>query len=197
MKYPAARFRTDHRTEIPMRLPSAFLALAFAVAAPVMAQDYPKMKPGQWETATTASKTPGAPAHKSTMCTDEAIQKQMMDMSKGMQREMCSKSDIRREGSNYIADSVCQIGQSTMTSHSVMAIQGDTSYKTVINTTYDPPLMGMKDSNTTVEAKFVGPCRDGLQPGDVVMPDGKKFNMKSLPGPAPAAPPAKANQEAK
>jgi hypothetical protein len=55
--------------------------------------------------------------------------------------------------------------------------------------------MGMKDSNTTVEAKFAG--RDGLQPGDVVMPDGKRFNMKSLPGQAPAAPPAKAKQEAK
>ena len=171
-----------------MRLTCVLLALAFAVTAPAMAQDYPTMKAGQWETTTTTAKTPNAPAHKSTMCTDEAIQKQMMDMSKGMQREMCSKSDIRREGGKYIGDSVCQIGQSTMTSHSVMTIQGDTSYKTVIDTAYDPPLMGMKDSNTTVEAKFVGPCRDGLQPGDVVMPDGRKFNMKTLPGQAPAAP---------
>lgn len=174
-----------------MRLPFAFLALAIAVAGPAIAQDFPKMKAGQWETVTTTSKTPNAPSHKTTMCTDETVQKQMMDMSKGMQREMCSKSDIRRDGNSYISDSVCQIGQSTMTSHSVMALQGDTGYKTVINTTYDPPLMGMKDSNTTVEAKFVGPCRDGLQPGDVVMPDGKKFNMKTLPVQAPAAPPAK------
>ena len=194
MKSPAARFRGTHATENTMRLPFALLALALAVATPAIAQDYPKMKAGQWETTTTTSKTPNAPSHKTTMCTDETVQKQMLDMSKGMQREMCSKSDLRREGSSYIGDSVCQIGQSTMTSHSVMTLQGDASYKTLINTTYDPPLMGMKESSTTIEGKYVGPCRDGLQPGDVLI-DGRKINMSTLQGQAPAAPPAKAKQK--
>jgi hypothetical protein len=73
-----------------------------------------------------------------------------------------------------------------------MTIQGDSSYKTVINTTYDPPFMGMKDTTTTVEAKWAGPCRDGLQPGDVVMPDGRKMNMKNLPSRPAGPPPTKA-----
>jgi len=174
-----------------MRASYTVVALLIAAAVPAMAQNFPIMKAGQWETSTTTSKSANGPLAKITMCTDEAIQRQMMDMSKGMQREMCSKSDNRRDGDKFIGDSVCQMGESKMTSHSVMTIQGDIAYKAAISTTYDPPFMGMKDSSATVEGKYVGPCRDGLQPGDVVMPDGRKMNMKSMQGQAPAMPPAK------
>jgi len=179
-----------------MRLPAALLALAFpltfAVASPAMAQDYPKLKAGQWETTTTSSKSPGAPVNTITMCTDDTVQKQMMSMGEGMRREMCSKSDLRREGGKFVGDSVCKIGDATMRSHSVMTLQGDTAYKTVINATYDPPFMGMKESTTTIEGRNIGPCRDSLQPGDVVTATGQKFNMTTLPNRAPVVPPAKA-----
>ena len=185
-----------HPMETTMRRSTLLLAVlllaACAVPVPAMAQEYPKMKPGQWESTTTVSKSPGMPPNKITLCTDDAMQKQMMDMGKGMQREMCSKSEVRREAGKYVGDSVCKIGQSTMTSHSVMTVQGDTSYKTVVDATYDPPFMGMKDTTTTVEGKYVGPCRDGLEPGDVVTADGQKFNMKTLANRPPVAPPAKA-----
>ena len=184
-----------------MRIVSCFratlLALPFALACgvptPAFAQDYPKLKAGQWETTTTSSKTPGAPANKITICTDDTVQKQMMDMGKGMSKEMCSKSDLHREGGKYVGESVCKFGESTMTSHSVMTLQGDTSYKTVVNATYDPPLMGMKDVTSTIEGKNVGPCRDGLVPGDVLTATGQKFNMNSMPTRLPVRPPAKAN----
>jgi hypothetical protein len=168
------------------------VALPLAVAAPALAQDYPKLKAGQWETTTTSSKSPGTPQNKITMCTDDAVQKKMMDMGKGMSKEMCSKTDMRREGGKYIGDSVCKIGDATMTSHSVMTVQGDTAYKTVVNATYDPPFMGMKETTTTIEGRNTGPCRDGLQPGDVVTANGQKFNMNAMPNRPPAAPPAKA-----
>ena len=96
------------------------------------------------------------------MCTDDTVQKQMMNIGEGMRRDMCSKADIRREGGKFIGDSVCKIGDGTMTSHSVMTVQGDTAYKTVVSATYDPPFMGMKESTTTIEGRNTGPCRDGL-----------------------------------
>ena len=177
-----------------MRLISALLAAALPLAAavPALAQDYPKLKAGQWETTTISSKNPGTPQSKLTMCTDDAIQKKMMDMGKGMSKEMCSKTEMRREGSKFIGESVCKIGDSTMTSHSVMTIQGDAAYKTVVSATYDPPFMGMKETTTTIEGKNVGPCRDGLQPGDVVTANGQKFNMGAMQNRAMTAPPAKA-----
>ena len=54
---------------------------------------------------------------------------------------------------------ICKIGESKITSHSVMTMQGDTGYKTEVSATYDPPFMGMKDSTTTVEGKYVGPVQ--------------------------------------
>ena len=177
-----------------MRRSAALLAVAFplalAAAAAASADDNPKLKAGQWETTTTSSKNPGAPVHKITMCTDEAVQKQMLSMGEGMRREMCTKSDLRREGANYIGDSVCKVGDGTMISHSVMTLNGDTGYKTVVNATYDPPFMGMKESTTTVEGRNVGPCRDGMQPGDVVTATGQKFNLTTMQNRAPAVPPA-------
>ena len=177
-----------------MRLTTVLIAAAIPLAAalPAQAQDYPKLKAGQWETTTTSSKNPGTPQSKITMCTDDAVQKKMMDMGKGMSKEMCSKTDMRREGGKFIGDSVCKIGDATMTSHSVMTVQGDTAYKTVVNATYDPPFMGMKETTTTIEARNVGPCRDGLTPGDVVTANGQKFNMNSMPNRPMGAPPAKA-----
>ena len=177
-----------------MRLITTVLAfvLPLATALPALADDYPKLKAGQWETTTTSSKSAGAPQNKITMCTDDAVQKKMMDMGKGMSKEMCSKTDLRREGGKYIGDSVCKIGDATMTSHSVMTLQGDTAYKTVVNATYNPPFMGMKETTTTIEGKNVGPCRDGLQPGDVVTANGQKFNMGAMQNRAMTAPPAKA-----
>jgi len=115
-----------------------------------------------------------------------------MNIGEGMRREMCSKAETRREGSKYIDDSVCKIGAGTMTSHSVMTVDGDAAYKTVVSATYDPPFMGMKESTTTIEGRNVGPCRDGLEPGDVVTATGQKFNLKSmanLPHAMPPAPP--------
>jgi len=176
-----------------MRLSATLLAvvLPVAFAAAAIAEDYPKLKPGQWETTTTSSKNPGAPQNKMTMCTDEAVQKQMMTVGEGMRREMCTKSELRREGGKYVGDSVCKIGEGTMTAHSVMTILGDNGYSTVVNAKYDPPFMGMKESTTTIEGRNVGPCRDGLQPGDVVTAAGQKFNMKALANHPPAIPPAK------
>ena len=172
-----------------MKIHTALLAVALTMALPALAQDFPKMKPGQWESTTSNSRKPDAPPNKVTMCTDEATQKQMMDMGKGMQRELCTKSDIRRDGGKFIGDSVCQIGQSKVTSHSVMTFQGDNAYKNVVNSTYDPPFMGLKDSTTTVEGKYVGPCRDGLEPGDVLMANGQKVNMKAMQAHPPVRPP--------
>jgi len=167
------------------------LGLAVSVSQ-ASAQDFPKLKPGQWETTTVSSGTPGAPQNKITMCTDDSVQKQMMNIGEGMRREMCSKAEIRRDGGKYIGDSVCKIGPGTMTSHSVMTVDGESAYKTVVSATYDPPFMGMKESTTTIEGRNVGPCRDGLEPGDVVTATGQKFNLKSmanLPHAMPPAPP--------
>ncbi len=177
-----------------MRFPALFVSGLVLALPALAADDFPKLKPGQWEVTTTSNRNGSATPAKMTLCTDEATQKQMMDMGRGMGKEMCSKFDMRRDGNKFFGDTVCQMGQTKMTSHSVMTLSGDTSYKTVVNATFDPPMAGVRESMTTVEGKNVGPCRDGMTPGDVMTPTGQKFNMTQMQNLArpPAMPPAKA-----
>lgn len=177
------------------------LALTLALAAaPALAQDYPRLKAGQWDMAITTTKAqPGAAPTKSTMCTDDALQKEMMTMGAGMSREMCSKLEFKREGARWIGNAICKIGESMIVSRSVMTLAGDTAYKTEINATYEPPFMGMKESQTTLEGKWTGACRDGLVPGDFIGPSGQKFNIKGMAAAAkpPAMPPSQPAPKAK
>ncbi len=44
-------------------------------------------------------------------------------------------------------------------------------------------MMGMKESKQTLEAKWLGACKAGQKPGDVIMPGmpgGGKFNMDEM-----------------
>lgn len=169
--------------------------IAFAGAA--LAQEYPKLKPGQWDLTITSSRSQNAQPQKSTMCVDEALQREMLAMGSGMTKEMCTRNETKRDGNRYIGSAECKIGESKLVSRSVMTLTGDTAYRTEINATYDPPFMGMKDSNTILEGKLTGPCRDGMTPGDFIGPNGQKFNIRSMAAankgaaaPAPAPQPA-------
>ena len=178
-----------------MRTPVILLAAAVLAASGAAAQEYPKLKPGQWELTMSSSKA-GADAKptKSTMCTDDAVQKEMTAMGAGMSREMCTKNEFRREGARYVGQSECKIGDSKILSRTVMTLTGDTGYRTEINATYDPPFMGMKEAQSVIEAKYVGACRDGLVPGDFITPGGQKINLKgigAMKGPPPSTQPAR------
>ncbi len=170
---------------------NAVVAMLTVAALPALAADeYPKLKAGQWEMLTDAGK--GAAPRKTTMCTDDAVQKELIDMGVGMQKEMCSKNEMKRDGARVTSTSQCKIGESTIVTKAVMTFAGDTSYRTEIDSTYAPPFMGMKDAKTTMEGKYVGPCRDGLVPGDMLLPGGQKINIKNLGSArAAAAPKAK------
>ena len=53
--------------------------------------------------------------------------------------------------------------------------------------TYDPPLPNMpKESKTSVDAKWVGPCKAGQQPGDMTLETGQTVNIKQMMQPGPS-----------
>jgi hypothetical protein len=177
----------------PMR-PSLLLLLAAACALPAHADDYPKLKSGQWELTTNMGAGPSGPrTMRSTMCTDEAVQQEMMKMGAGTTKEMCTKNETKRDGNRIVGTAECKMGEGTrFTSRSVMTFNGDTSYRTDVTAVYDPPLNGTKESHITLEGRYVGACRDGLVPGDFVGPNGQKFNLKSLGAGKGAVPPPSA-----
>jgi hypothetical protein len=160
---------------------AAFVVFGMAAAS---AQSFPKMKSGMWESVTKTDQPGGRPIPPSLMCIDESVIEQMMKLGQGMAQGMCSKNESSISGNKVIGNVECKIANSTIRSTSVTTFNGDTSYRTETKSTYDPPLFGSKEASTVVEAKYVGPCKAGMKPGDISS-NGVTMNVLSASRGAP------------
>jgi hypothetical protein len=164
-----------------LRIPALAAAIASmcATAPDTSAADLPVLKSGLWE-VTRASTQKGDSKHLTTMCLDESVQAEMREFSLGVAKEMCSQNDRKIEGNRMTVSATCKLGPTTMTTHSVMLFSANTAYHTTATAHYDPPFMNMTDAQSTVDGKWVGPCKPDQQPGDIVTETGQKINMKSM-----------------
>jgi hypothetical protein len=178
------------RTEFPVftiaargvRIASALAISCFGLAgASAFAADLPVLKSGLWELSRSTSPQQET-KRMTTMCLDESVQSEMREFGLGMAKELCSKSDRRVEGNQLTIDAVCKLGVTTMTSHSVMTFSGNTAYHTEGSATYDPPMLNMSEVKSSIDAKWVGECNAGQQPGDITLESGQTINIKSMIG---------------
>jgi hypothetical protein len=176
------------RTEIPafptaargVRIARALAVVCFGLAgAGASAADIPVLKSGLWELSRSTSQQPET-KRVTEMCLDESVQAEMREFGLGVAKELCSKSDRRVEGNRLTMDAVCKLGATTMTAHSVMTFSGNTAYHTEGRATYDPPMANMSESKSSIDAKRVGECPAGQQPGDITLESGQKINIKSM-----------------
>jgi hypothetical protein len=165
---------------IPRPVALVGCAVAFA-AANALAVDFPTLKAGLWESQVTrdgaAAKTPAM-----KMCMDATVQKEMLDAGMGTMKDMCSKNEIRRDGNRMYGNAECRLGETTMKSNAVTTFTGDVAYRSEVKSTFDPPMAGRSSGTTVIEAKWTGACPAGMQPGEVVLPDGRKVNMRGAAG---------------
>jgi len=156
---------------------ASLIFLLFALAAgAATGEDYPQRKSGLWEIKAMSEHSKGEP-QTMQMCIDEKTDNATREMAAGAAKEMCPKHDMRRSGNQLVVDSVCKFGDSTATTHSVFTGTFDSSYRVESKSTYDPPMMGMKQGTTVIEARWTGPCKADQKPGDMILPNGTKFNM--------------------
>lgn len=155
-----------------------------ALILPSLAQaDMPKRKPGLWEIKMTSDAGRGGGPMVSQHCIDEKTDDLMQQRAQGMSKPACSKNTVRKEGGKTIAETVCKFGESTATTRAVFSGDFSSNYRGDIHSTYNPPMMGMKESRSMLEAKWLGACKAGQKPGDVIMPGmpgGGKFNMDEM-----------------
>jgi hypothetical protein len=125
-------------------------------------------------------------------CTDETTDKEMNGMVSPMAKQICSRQDVQKTATGYVADSVCSVSGISMTSHS--EIVGDFNSAYMVTTTSHAERGGnapARDMTMKIEAKWLGACKAGQKPGDIVMPGGGfKLNIKDadkLKGLLPAA----------
>jgi hypothetical protein len=158
------------------------IAATLAFGAAAMAQDYPKLRPGLWELTRSSDRAKGE-QQRTLMCLDEATQKEMYQAGLGAMGSLCSRHEFHLHGARGEGDFICSVGPSTVHSKAVMTLQGDTAYRTDIDTTFDPPLNGMAHTHAVLAARHTGPCKPGQRPGDITLPNGRTVNMRDAARP--------------
>jgi hypothetical protein len=152
--------------------------LALLPAFEAGAEEVPVRKPGLWEMKVVRT---GMTLPQMTMqhCTDEATDKEMNTGFAPAAREVCSKHDFHKTATGYVSDSVCTVGSAAITAHADITGDFNSAYtvKTTSHTENGPTALP-RDATTTIEAKWLGPCKADQKPGDMVMPGGFKLNIK-------------------
>jgi len=177
-----------------MRMIHALLLLPLASCGePEVAAELPARKAGLWEmsvTTTIQGRTP--PAQVSQHCIDAETDKAMRALELRMRQGKCTGQGIRRKGGEFILDTQCRAGETAFTAHGVSTGSFDADYTTVLTVTRTAspewPTMPPKMTITTA-ARWISACKIGQKPGDIVLPDGSKMNIRALPGMAELIPP--------
>ena len=144
------------------------LGLSAALVATATAADMPKRKPGLWEINMRMDGVPNMGPMQ--QCIDQNTDNLMQQKAKEHKPD-CSVMDIKTSGSKVTIHSVCRMEGTTVTTDGVFEGAFDAAYKGTLKSRYAPPLHGMSESNMTQEARWLGPCKPGQKPGDVIMPN--------------------------
>jgi len=158
---------------------TALAALVVAMVPGVAAAvEYPTRKAGLWEMTMSIG---SGRTMTISQCTDAATDKDLITNSGASVQQVCTRTELQKTATGYANDSTCKFGAMTTTSHIEIAGDFDSAY-TVNITGHNSggPAILPADTNVTMQAKWVGPCKADQTPGDMIMPGGIKVNVKDL-----------------
>lgn len=150
---------------------------AAGLACSALAADMPKRKSGLWEINTRMEGMPGMGPMQ--QCIDQNTDDLMQQQAK-KEKTNCSVMDIKPQGNKVSIHSVCKMEGSTATTDGVFIGAFDSSYKGNMHTRFSPPMHGMSESKMAIDAKWLGPCKPGQKPGDVMMPNMNGVNINEM-----------------
>ena len=170
------------------RIGATFMLMVLAGGAAVAA-DFPARKPGLWEMKMSFESS-RAPSQSIQQCIDPATDLMMQSSASNIGSQNCSKRDVVKSGDTTTIDSVCSVAGRNATSHAVVTGSFDSAYTMTVASKSDvgPGI------NMTIAAKWLGPCQGDQKPGDLIMSNGIKMNLRDManrigiPGGAPPAP---------
>jgi hypothetical protein len=157
---------------------AALVLMASTEGIASQAAELPHRQPGLWESTLHLEAARHAPP-RTRLCLDAETDALLYRYSLGLSKEQCSKVDVRGGGSDYTIDAICQVGTRRVVSHTVMTFEGNTAYRLVMQSHYEPPLHGRSDLRTEQEARWVSTCAPGQKPGDMTIdPPGIHMNVR-------------------
>ncbi|MCA6109872.1 DUF3617 domain-containing protein [Bradyrhizobium cenepequi] len=156
------------------------LCLVALLPGAARAVDLPVRKAGLWEMKIMRT---GAATPEMTMqhCTDETTDKDMSTAVSPMAKDICSQQEIQKTATGYVSDSVCGTAGVNVTSHAEITGDFNSAYTVKTTSHADRGSAGaVRDATATIEAKWLGPCKAGQKPGDIIMAGGMKVNVKDM-----------------
>jgi len=162
-----------------MRIP---FALAFAgilaLGIPVHAMDMPLRKAGLWELRMVMEGA-GMPAQTMRQCTDAATDKEMRSFSRSMGGGQCEQQSFEKSATGYTFESSCALGARKVITRGTVTGDFNSAY-TIDMISTGGPAAGGEEVKMHMAAKWLGPCKAGQKPGDIVMPGGMTINVNRL-----------------
>jgi hypothetical protein len=189
--------------ESPMRFAKVACLLLLLTCSPsVDADDTPLRKPGLWEMSVTftiqgQTSSPQVSQH----CIDVETDKVMRSFEFSLRGAKCTRHEVRREGRTLVLEAQCQAGDALIAARGVSTGTFDTNYVTKLSVKRlnKPAFPTVPPEMTiTTAARWVSACKVGQMPGDMILADGTKINIRAVPGmaelldPPPKSPPSAA-----
>jgi len=162
----------------------SILSLAVLVAALSFSRadevDLPMRKAGLWDMKMRLTGG-GAPTMSMQQCTDAATDKELRTIYSPLAKETCDKRTVQKTATDYTVDRICKRGDDTVTTHIDITGNYDSAYQAhLVSRTQDQSPDDPPASDLTLEAKYLGPCKSGQMPGDIIMMGGMKINLKDV-----------------
>jgi hypothetical protein len=165
------------------------------IAHEASAVDLPIRKPGLWEMKVAGSrvviawrgqrdidrsKLPSLSEMTILHCTDESTDKEMHSDAWLMRGGACSRQDVQKTPAGYVTDSVCDVGGVSVASHSEITGDLNSAYTVKSTSHSEGHAPNVRDSTTTVEAKWLGDCKSDQKSGDIEIPGAFKINVMDI-----------------
>ena len=151
-----------------------------AVANAASLEDIPNRKPGLWEIKMVSADT-RMPQQTMQQCTDANTDADMRTTFSPMAKEMCSQQNMQKTATGYSIDATCNFHGIASTSHTDISGDFNSAYTVKVSTTQSSGPAGVAQAgDMTMNATWVGPCKDGQKAGDIIMPGGIKMNVNDM-----------------
>lgn len=146
--------------------------------------DWPARKPGQWDLVIESAGRASLPAMSMQMCLDAASDKGMMEAGMAMSKSLCPQQTIVKEGETIVVTSTCEVGGIKVAGRTEVSGDFQSEYTMTVKTDVSGGPADVTGATEMVhKAHWVSAdCKDGMEPGDLLMPGGIKMNMMKMIG---------------
>ena len=158
----------------------AVLGVLISVSTGTWVDDFSARRPGLWKMVTETGSMEH-PTREVRICLDKPTEAALFRLAMGGSQGTCDSPSGKRRGDTMTTDMVCTVGETRITTRTIMTFKGDTEYHREIKAHFDPPTRtGRSDATSSQDAKWLGPCPDDMRPGDIVTPSGARSNLDAL-----------------